>query len=106
MPLPCFARSGDIAEPVPELFLTETRHRQARGSNAEGSEASPGPSSNLTAGFHTTRLALPAMKKKGFGRIVNIASAHALVASPYKSANVTANHGVAGFTKAVALEVA
>ncbi len=46
------------------------------------------------------------MKKKGFGRIVNIASAHALVASPYKSANVTANHGVAGFTKAVALEVA
>jgi len=61
---------------------------------------------NLSAGFHTTRLALPAMKAKGFGRIVNIASAHALVASPYKSAYVTAKHGVAGFTKTVALEVA
>ena len=61
---------------------------------------------NLTAGFHTTRLALPAMKKNGFGRIVSIASAHALVASPYKSAYVTAKHGVAGFTKTVALEVA
>ena len=61
---------------------------------------------NLTAGFHTTRLALPAMKTKGYGRIVNIASAHALVASPYKSAYVTAKHGVAGFTKTVALEVA
>ena len=61
---------------------------------------------NLTAAFHTTRLALPAMKRKGFGRIVNIASAHALVASPYKSAYVAAKHGIAGFTKAVALEVA
>jgi len=61
---------------------------------------------NLTAAFHTTRLALPAMKRRGFGRIVNIASAHALVASPYKSAYVTAKHGVAGFTKTVALEVA
>jgi len=61
---------------------------------------------NLSATFHTTRLALPAMKRRGFGRIVNIASAHALVASPYKSAYVTAKHGVAGFTKSVALEVA
>ena len=61
---------------------------------------------NLSASFHTTRRALPAMKKKGFGRIVNIASAHALVASPYKSAYVTAKHGIAGFTKTVALEVA
>ena len=61
---------------------------------------------NLSAGFHTTRLALPAMKREGFGRVVNIASAHALVASPYKSAYVAAKHGVAGFTKAVALEVA
>ena len=61
---------------------------------------------NLSSSFHTTRLALPAMKKKGFGRIVNIASAHALVASPFKSAYVTAKHGVAGFTKTVALEVA
>jgi 3-hydroxybutyrate dehydrogenase len=61
---------------------------------------------NLSASFHTVRLALPAMKRRGFGRIVNIASAHALVASPYKSAYVTAKHGVAGFTKTVALETA
>ena len=61
---------------------------------------------NLTAAFHTTRLALPAMKARGFGRIVNIASAHALVASPYKSAYVAAKHGIAGLTKSVALEVA
>lgn len=61
---------------------------------------------NLSACFHTVRLALPAMKRKGFGRIVNVASAHALVASPFKSAYVAAKHGVAGFTKTVALEVA
>jgi len=61
---------------------------------------------NLSATFHTVRLALPAMKRRGFGRIVSIASAHALVASPYKSAYVTAKHGVAGFTKTVALEAA
>jgi 3-hydroxybutyrate dehydrogenase len=61
---------------------------------------------NLSAAFHTVRLALPAMKRKGFGRIINVASAHALVASPYKSAYVAAKHGIAGFTKAVALEVA
>jgi len=61
---------------------------------------------NLSAAFHTTRLALPAMKRRGWGRIVNVASAHALVASPYKSAYVAAKHGIAGFTKAVALEVA
>jgi 3-hydroxybutyrate dehydrogenase len=61
---------------------------------------------DLTAVFHTTRLALPAMKRRGFGRVVNIASAHALVASPYKSAYVAAKHGIAGFTKTVALEVA
>ncbi|MGE4049849.1 MAG: 3-hydroxybutyrate dehydrogenase [Piscinibacter sp.] len=61
---------------------------------------------NLTAAFHTTRLALPHMKFNQWGRIVNIASAHALVASPYKSAYVAAKHGIAGFTKTVALEVA
>ena len=61
---------------------------------------------NLTSAFHTTRAALPAMKKKRWGRIVNIASAHALVASPFKSAYVAAKHGIAGLTKTVALEVA
>jgi 3-hydroxybutyrate dehydrogenase len=61
---------------------------------------------NLTASFHTIRLALPKMKERKWGRIVNIASAHALVASPYKSAYVAAKHGIAGLTKTVALEVA
>lgn len=61
---------------------------------------------NLTAAFHTTRLLLPHMKWSRWGRIVNIASAHALVASPFKSAYVAAKHGLAGLTKAVALEVA
>ena len=61
---------------------------------------------NLTASFHTVRLALPRMKAKKWGRIINIASAHALVASPYKSAYVAAKHGIAGLTKTVALEVA
>jgi 3-hydroxybutyrate dehydrogenase len=61
---------------------------------------------NLTAAFHTTRLALPAMKRKGWGRIVNTASAHSLVASPNKSAYVAAKHGISGFSKTVALEVA
>lgn len=61
---------------------------------------------NLTAVFHTTRLTLPAMREKGWGRIINTASAHSLVASPNKSAYVAAKHGVIGFTKTVALEVA
>jgi 3-hydroxybutyrate dehydrogenase len=61
---------------------------------------------NLSAAFHTTRLALPGMKQKGWGRIVNTASAHSLVASPNKSAYVAAKHGIAGFTKTVALETA
>jgi len=61
---------------------------------------------NLSAVFHTTRLAVPAMKAKGWGRIVSTASAHSLVASPNKSAYVAAKHGVAGFTKSVALETA
>jgi 3-hydroxybutyrate dehydrogenase len=61
---------------------------------------------NLSASFHTMRLALPGMKQRGWGRIVNIASAHALVASPFKSAYVAAKHGLAGLTKTVALEAA
>ena len=61
---------------------------------------------NLSSAFHTTRLALPAMKAKKWGRIINTASAHSLVASPNKSAYVAAKHGIVGFTKAVALETA
>jgi 3-hydroxybutyrate dehydrogenase len=61
---------------------------------------------NLTAAFHCIRLALPGMKSKGWGRIVNTASAHSLVASPNKSAYVAAKHGIAGLTKTVALEAA
>ena len=61
---------------------------------------------NLVAAFHTIRHALPTMKQRRWGRIINIASAHALVASPFKSAYVAAKHGIAGLTKTVALEVA
>ncbi len=61
---------------------------------------------NLSAAFHTIRTALPAMKQAAFGRIINVASAHALVASPYKSAYVAAKHGILGLTKTVALEAA
>jgi 3-hydroxybutyrate dehydrogenase len=61
---------------------------------------------NLSSAFHTTRAALPKMKAKGWGRIINTASAHAFVASPFKSAYVAAKHGIAGLTKTVALEVA
>ncbi len=61
---------------------------------------------NLTSAFHTTRLALPGMKARNWGRILNIASVHGLVASAAKSAYVAAKHGLVGFTKAVALETA
>lgn len=61
---------------------------------------------NLTAAFHTTRLAVPHMKSRKWGRIIQTASAHSLTASPFKSAYVTAKHGLAGFTKTVALELA
>ncbi len=61
---------------------------------------------NLSAAFHTIRTAVPAMKARGWGRIINLASAHGLVASPFKSAYVAAKHGVVGLTKSIALEVA
>jgi 3-hydroxybutyrate dehydrogenase len=61
---------------------------------------------NMSSAFHTTRLALPGMIKAKRGRIINIASAHGLVASPFKAAYVTAKHGIVGLTKTVALEVA
>ncbi|MCA8900943.1 MAG: 3-hydroxybutyrate dehydrogenase [Hyphomonas sp.] len=59
---------------------------------------------NLSAAFHTTRLSMPGMKTKGWGRIINIASAHAKVASPFKVAYVAAKHGLSGLTKVTALE--
>ncbi|WP_068310587.1 3-hydroxybutyrate dehydrogenase [Polycladidibacter hongkongensis] len=61
---------------------------------------------NLSSAFHTIRHAVPHMKDSGWGRIINTASAHALVASPFKSAYVAAKHGIAGLTKTVALELA
>lgn len=61
---------------------------------------------NMSSAFHTTAAALPMMRKAGWGRVVNIASAHGLTASPFKSAYVTAKHGVVGLTKVTALETA
>jgi 3-hydroxybutyrate dehydrogenase len=61
---------------------------------------------NLSSAFHATKLVLPAMRRKGWGRVINVASAHALVASPYKAAYVAAKHGVLGLTKVTALETA
>ncbi|NLF54126.1 MAG: 3-hydroxybutyrate dehydrogenase [Thauera phenolivorans] len=61
---------------------------------------------NLSSNFHSIRAALPGMRRRNWGRIINVASAHGLVASPFKSAYVAAKHGVVGLTKAVALEAA
>jgi len=61
---------------------------------------------NLSSAFHTTRLALPSMLRNKWGRVINIASAHGLVASPFKSAYVAAKHGIVGLTKVIALETA
>ena len=61
---------------------------------------------NLSSAFHTTAIALPMMREAGWGRVVNIASAHGLTASPYKSAYIAAKHGVVGLTKTTALETA
>ncbi|MEO6299566.1 MAG: 3-hydroxybutyrate dehydrogenase [Paracoccaceae bacterium] len=61
---------------------------------------------NLSSAFHTTAVALPMMRAKGWGRVINIASAHGLTASPFKSAYIAAKHGVVGLSKTVALETA
>src|SRR5882724_11597412 len=61
---------------------------------------------NLSSAFHTTRLGLPEMRQNRFGRIINIASAHGLVGSPFKAAYVAAKHGIVGLTKVAALETA
>lgn len=59
---------------------------------------------NLSSAFHTTKAVFAGMKKRRFGRVINVASAHGLVASPFKSAYVAAKHGIVGFTKTIALE--
>ncbi len=61
---------------------------------------------NLSSAFHTTAVALPMMRKSGWGRVINVASAHGLTASPYKSAYIAAKHGVVGLSKTTALETA
>jgi len=61
---------------------------------------------NMSSAFHTSAVAVPMMRKSGWGRVINVASAHGLTASPYKSAYVTAKHGVVGLTKTIALETA
>lgn len=61
---------------------------------------------NLSSAFHSTKAAIPGMKKRGSGRLINVASVHGLVASPFKSAYVAAKHGIIGFTKSIALELA
>ncbi|MFO1087670.1 MAG: 3-hydroxybutyrate dehydrogenase [Reyranellaceae bacterium] len=61
---------------------------------------------NLSSAFHSTKLVLPMMRRKGWGRVINVASAHALVGSPYKAAYVSAKHGMLGLTKVTALETA
>ncbi|MBL7406373.1 SDR family NAD(P)-dependent oxidoreductase, partial [Escherichia coli] len=61
---------------------------------------------NLSSAFHTMHAAIPGMKARGWGRIINTASAHSLVASPFKSAYVAAKHGIAGLSKTAALELA
>ncbi|NDV00887.1 3-hydroxybutyrate dehydrogenase [Pseudoroseicyclus tamaricis] len=61
---------------------------------------------NLSSAFHTTAMALPVMKERGWGRVINVSSAHGLTASPFKSAYIAAKHGLVGLTKTVALEVA
>jgi len=61
---------------------------------------------NLSSAFHATKAAIPGMKNRGFGRLINVASVHGLVASPFKSAYVAAKHGIIGFTKSIALELA
>jgi 3-hydroxybutyrate dehydrogenase len=63
-------------------------------------------STNLSSAFYSTKAALPGMKKRGYGRIINISSAHGLIASPFKSAYVAAKHGMIGLTKVTALETA
>ena len=92
-------------------LLTQTRKSVVTEGVAPVDEFRPGMweqiiAVNLTAAFHTTRTALPLMKANGWGRIINIASVHGLIASPFKSAYIAARHGMVGLTRTVALKTA
>ena len=80
-----------------------TRHRRGFSRRASGTAII---AINLSGVFHGMKAAIPAMKRRGWGRIINIASAHGLVASAQKSAYVAAKHGVVGLTKVAAIEPA
>lgn len=89
-----------------EVIYHAAGHEQARRDRQDDHRWNAIIAINLSSAFHTIRTAIPLMKARGFGRIVNIGSAHSLIASPFKSAYVAAKHGLLGLTKTVALEVA
>jgi 3-hydroxybutyrate dehydrogenase len=118
----CLYHPADMTKPVDIRDLVETADKQLGGvdiliNNAGIQHVAPVDefpidkweaitAINYSSAFYTTRAAVPLMKAKGWGRIINMASAHGLVASRYKSAYVAAKHGLVGFTKSVALELA
>ena len=120
--VPCVALSADLADPAAITAMMARAERELGSidilvNNAGVQHVSPlaefPPDKwdaliaiNLSSAFHTTRAVLAGMQARGWGRIVNIASAHGLVASPYKAAYVAAKHGLVGLTKVTALEVA
>ena len=120
--VPCFHSAADMAKPTEVAHLIEEAQDKLGSvdilvNNAGIQRVSPIEdfpleawdaiiAINLSSAFHTTRAAVPGMKQRGWGRIINTASAHSLVASPYKAAYVAAKHGLTGLTKTVALELA
>jgi len=104
--------AGFVADTIAELGACDILVNNAGIQHVEAVETFPPDkwdriiAINLSSAFHTTRAVIPGMKARGWGRIINIASAHGLVASPFKSAYVAAKHGVVGLTKTVALELA
>jgi 3-hydroxybutyrate dehydrogenase len=104
--------AGMVTEATKTFGKVDVLVNNAGIQHVEGIETFPIPkwdaiiAINLSAAFHAIRAAVPGMKARNWGRLINIASAHALVASPYKSAYVAAKHGILGLTKVVALETA
>jgi len=104
--------AGMVTEATKTFGKVDVLVNNAGIQHVEGIETFPIPkwdaiiAINLSAAFHAIRAAVPSMKARNWGRLINIASAHALVASPYKSAYVAAKHGILGLTKVVALETA